>query len=299
MPASPAGIRHPLARSRAAMMAPLADEVLRLGDGRLLAWTEWGDRRGAPVVFLHPCPGSRMFCPDEETTAERGVRLICVDRPGYGGSDPVADPTLTGFAQDLERLADHLWLGQFPVVGWSMGGVFAVASAARLGDRVSVLGLVAVPARPDRVPWLSSPAELRRLAADDPRLALAAARADAAALVADPEPNCERWTSPSDALTRRRPGVEDALRAMWEEGVRAGAGGLAADVVASLRPWDFVPSRLPAPAELFCGDDDPMVSRPEAEWWQHTLPDAHLRVLRGGHLLPVTAWTDILSAIQR
>ena len=71
-------------------MNPLADEVLRLADGRQLAWAEWGDPRGSPVVFLHPSPGSRMLCPDVHATARAGVRLITVDRPGYGGSDPVA-----------------------------------------------------------------------------------------------------------------------------------------------------------------------------------------------------------------
>ncbi len=282
------------------VMAPLADEVLRLADGRLLAWTEWGDPRGSPVVFLHPCPGSRLFCPDEETTAERGVRLITIDRPGYGGSDSVADPTLTGFAMDLERLADHLWLGQFPVVGWSGGGAYAAASAALLGERVSALGLVAAPARRDEVPWLSlSEADLRQLAAGDPQQVLASVTASETALAVTPDRAGERWASPSDAAARRRPGVERALRVMWEEGLHAGLHGLAADVVAGMRPWGFAPSQVLAPAELFYGDDDPVVSMPEGRWWEQALPDAHLRVMRGGHLLPVMAWPDILSAVQR
>jgi pimeloyl-ACP methyl ester carboxylesterase len=282
------------------MTALLADEVLRLADGRLLAWTEWGDPRGSPLVFLHPCPGSRMFCPDEQTTTAQGIRLIAVDRPGYGGSDPVADPTLTGFATDLERLADHLWLGQFPLVGWSGGGSYAAACAARLGERVSGLVLVATPARRDEAPWLSpAAADLRRLAIDDPQRALAAVAARRAELAADPDRAGERWASPSDTAVRRRPGVEHALRVMWEEGLRAGLHGLAADVVAGLRPWDFAPTQVLTPAVLFYGDDDPVVSLPEARWWEQALPDAHLRVMQGGHLLPVMAWAEILNAIQR
>jgi pimeloyl-ACP methyl ester carboxylesterase len=276
-------------------MPPLADEVLRLADGRLLAWTEWGDPRGSPVVFLHPCPGSRLFCPDEQTTAGHGVRLITVDRPGYGGSDPVSDPTLAGFATDLERLMDHLWLGQFPVVGWSGGGPYAAACAARLGERVSALGLVAAPA-----PGLSPAApDLRRLAGEDPEEALAAVAAGTAPRATDPGAAGEGWASPSDAALRRRPGVEQALQGMWDEGLRAGPQGLAADVAAGLRPWEFDPSLVRTPATLFYGDDDPVVGLTDARWWEQALPDAHLSVLQGGHLLPVLAWPQILTAIQR
>jgi pimeloyl-ACP methyl ester carboxylesterase len=236
-----------------------------------------------------------MFCPDEQTTARQSVRLITVDRPGYGESDPAADPTLTGFAMDLERLADHLWLGQFPVVGWSGGGPYAAACAARLGERISALALVAAPA-----PGLSPAApDLRRLASDDPRQALAAVAASTAAPATDPGGTGEAWTSPSDAAVRRQPGVEPALWRMWDEGLRAGPRGLAADVAAGLGPWGFDPSRVRTPTRLFYGDDDPVVGLPDARWWEQALPEAQLSVLQGGHLLPVTAWLQILSAIQR
>jgi pimeloyl-ACP methyl ester carboxylesterase len=236
-----------------------------------------------------------MFCPDEPTTTGQGVRLITIDRPGYGGSHPVADPSLTGFAMDLERLADHLWLGQFPVVGWSGSAPYAAACAAWLGERVSALGLVAAPA-----PGVSpAAADLRRLAGDDPQQALAAVLASTAPLAAEPGRAGAGWASPSDAAARRRPGVERALQGMWDEGLRAGPRGLAADLVAGLRPWEFDTSDVRTPASLFYGDDDPVAGLPDARWWEEALPDAHVRVLHGGHLLPVMAWPDILSAIQR
>src|SRR5215469_10399612 len=113
MPGRPgsAGLRHfpcgawtqckqPRPTGNAAVTSPYADEVLALADGRKLAWAEWGDPRGSPLVFLHPCPGSRMLCPDQAATEAAGVRLITVDRPGYGRSDPVAEPTVPGFADD-------------------------------------------------------------------------------------------------------------------------------------------------------------------------------------------------------
>ena len=44
---------------------------------------------------------------------------------------------------EVEQLADHLGLGSFAVMGWSAGGMYAQACAARLTDRVCRLGLIA------------------------------------------------------------------------------------------------------------------------------------------------------------
>ena len=231
------------------MTTPHADEVLALADGRLLAWAEWGDPRGSPLVFLHPCPGSRIFCPDPEATAAAGVRLITVDRPGYGRSDPVAEPTLSGFAHDLERLLDHLWLGQIHVVGWSCGGQYAAACAALLAERVSAIALLGTPGPDYQLPWLTPPFRaVAEMAKSDPKRALAAADVLGVPLAAAPEQAGYGWVGPGDNATRPQPEVSRALAAMWGEAFRAGAHGLAADVVAGSRPWGFATSQGSKPS---------------------------------------------------
>jgi pimeloyl-ACP methyl ester carboxylesterase len=55
------------------------DRVLRVRDA--------GEPGGPAVIYFHGTPGSR---PDlsfgADVAAERGVRLVTFDRPGYGGS---------------------------------------------------------------------------------------------------------------------------------------------------------------------------------------------------------------------
>ena len=109
---------------------PRADATVTLADGRTLAYCEWGNSSGHPVVLMHGAPGSRLLCPDEDATAAAGVRLLTVDRPGYGGSDPRPDPTLLGWADDVQALADQLGLERSAVVGFSAGGGSALACAA-------------------------------------------------------------------------------------------------------------------------------------------------------------------------
>src|SRR4030088_2968465 len=107
---------------RSRTTAPIRDEVLRLPDGRRLAWAEWGRPDGPPAVLLHSSPGSRLLDPDPAATEAAGARLITVDRPGFGGSDPAPDPTMAGFAADLAALADRLGLRPVALVGWCRGG---------------------------------------------------------------------------------------------------------------------------------------------------------------------------------
>jgi pimeloyl-ACP methyl ester carboxylesterase len=280
-------------------VTPRADEILTLADGRLLAWAEWGDPRGAPLIFLHPCPGSRMLCPDPDATAAAGVRLITVDRPGYGRSDCVADPTLAGFARDLERLLDHLWLGRVPVIGWGGGGQYAAACAAVLGERVSAAALVATPA-PNTQLRRPSPAllELAERAENDSFQELAGARSMATSLAAAPQRVEDRWDSPPDLAARARPEIRLALSAMWGEAFRTGAHGLAADMVAGSRPWGFSAGAVVARTALLYGDLDPVVDPAHGRWWARALPRARLTVRpESGHLVPFVAWADILQAV--
>lgn len=117
--------------------------TLRLRDGRTLAYHEEG--AGVPVVAMHGMGSSRLtwlgkrplseFCP--------GVRLIAVDRPGYGGSsNPPFGYSYTTFAEDVAELADALQLPRFCAMGHSSGGPYALALAGVLPDRVAAVAAV-------------------------------------------------------------------------------------------------------------------------------------------------------------
>jgi pimeloyl-ACP methyl ester carboxylesterase len=258
-----------------------------LADDRRLAWAEWGDPRGSPVIFLHPCPGSRMLCPDPTATVAAGIRLISVDRPGYGRSDAVANPSLAGFVRDLERLLDHLWIGQIPIVGWSGGGHYAAACAAILAERVSDVVLVATPAPDDQLRWLTPDfREIAELATRDP------GRAFTAPLVGT------IWADPRGTTNRLEPGANQALTDMWTEAWRVGTAGLAADVVAASRPWGFAPADIRARTSLYYGEKDPIIDAGHGRWWARALPEAHLTIVpRSDHFVVFDAWADILSAV--
>src|SRR5262249_53252312 len=110
---------------------PAPTGAITLGDGRWLSYDDVGDLSGAPVVYLHGCPDCRLTRhPDDGAAARAGVRLIAVDRPGYGSSDEDEGADENALALDVIALADALGIERFAVFGWSAGGPGALALAA-------------------------------------------------------------------------------------------------------------------------------------------------------------------------
>jgi pimeloyl-ACP methyl ester carboxylesterase len=292
---------------------PRADATITLADGRTLAYCEWGNPTGSPVLLVHGGPGSRLLCPDEDATAVAGVRLLTVDRPGYGGSDPRPDPTLLGWVDDVQALADRLGLERFAVVGFSAGGGYALACAARMPERIWAVGLACCEGPYDEVPGAleqgMTPEErslFERIRRDS--VAARPAVAEHVAWYQDPDtiwaweredPTVEVPIPPAvDVPILARPDVRDALTRMWREGARQGVGGLVDDWIALSLPWGFAFADVKVPVVVWHGELDHLVGPAHAHYFSAVLPNSTLVLYpQEGHLLLLQHWSDILAAV--
>jgi pimeloyl-ACP methyl ester carboxylesterase len=64
-----------------------------------------------------------------------GLRLVAVDRPGYGLSQPRPGRTIADWVPDALAVADHLGLDELITVGVSTGGAYALAVGALAPER--------------------------------------------------------------------------------------------------------------------------------------------------------------------
>lgn len=109
-----------------------------ISPGRFLAWNEYGDPEGFPVMYYHGWPSSRLQARLAHHLAkERGLRMISMDRPGMGQSTFEAGRTLDSWPELMERFADALGIGKFGQLGVSGGGPYVLACAARIPERLS------------------------------------------------------------------------------------------------------------------------------------------------------------------
>lgn len=102
-------------------------------DHRTIAYLEVGEPSGRLVLHNHGGPSSRLEAQLFDSAARaHGLRFVCADRPGIGGSDAQPGRTFESWAHDLLQLADALGADRFAVTGWSEGGPWALAAAAYL-----------------------------------------------------------------------------------------------------------------------------------------------------------------------
>src|SRR3954464_15483182 len=90
--------------------------------GQHLAFMEYGDRNGVPVIFCHGWPSSCTMAELTDNAArEIGVRIISPDRPGISGSALQEKRKLTDWPAIVREIADHFELSQFRMLAISGG----------------------------------------------------------------------------------------------------------------------------------------------------------------------------------
>jgi pimeloyl-ACP methyl ester carboxylesterase len=118
-------------------------KTIRLKDGRILGYAEFGEPAGKPIFHFHGYPGSRLEGRIISATAARcNARLIAVDRPGMGLSDFKQKRTFLDWPDDVIELADFLKVDRFAVEGISGGGPYSLACAYKIADRLTCAGIL-------------------------------------------------------------------------------------------------------------------------------------------------------------
>ncbi|UZP36390.1 hypothetical protein NXS19_004206 [Fusarium pseudograminearum] len=130
-------------------------QTLHLSDGRQLGFAEYGSPTGKPMFYFHGFPSSRLEAQPIDDIAQRcGIRLIALDRPGFGLSSPNPDYRIIDWPEDVAELAKARNITEFSVFGLSGGGPFALACAFALPKRtLTSVGLFA-----SAPPWEAGPA---------------------------------------------------------------------------------------------------------------------------------------------
>ena len=282
-----------------------------LGD-RVVEYSDLGAPDGFPVLFFHGTPDTRRAAWRGAEAARRaGVRLVAANRPGYGRTTP-SPPSALLAVQDAVDLADLLGITSCGVLGMSVGGMFALACAARQPDRVRRAAIVAAPGEAPRMdpPWPRDDLDadglqfFGRLASGSVEDAIALMTPDFTAYRARVDPDdpdddalARRWLSslPEDdrALLERDSSTDHAGAAREAVG---DPSGYLSDAALVFRPWEFGVADVGCPVSLWYGEHDANAPVRNGRWLRSHLPRSTLHEVPGvGHLgTLLTGWTEIL-----
>jgi pimeloyl-ACP methyl ester carboxylesterase len=253
---------------------PVSVRVLEVGDG-------------PPLVLVH---GSGMSASTwAPLMPYRGTnRMIAFDLPGFGLSDPfdyAGRPLRSHAVAQLTSLLDALGLEQVPVLGTSLGGMWALCLALDAPDRVAAVASLGVPAvalpgmRGDPFFTALSTPGLRQLVVRLRSPGVAATRRALARGVIGPRA-AERAPEGFFAVVHegmRQPGYRTAMLTHMQLAMRFGRP----------RPENF-PSdselrQLAVPVLMIWGDEDPYGEPEIGRRACELLPDARLEVIPGRH----------------
>jgi pimeloyl-ACP methyl ester carboxylesterase len=119
---------------------------ITLDDGRRLVYTDFGGS-GRPLIALHGHFSEGAAFEDLAQRLAPDWHVFAPDQRGHGDSDRASTYTRDGYIQDLAALISHLTVAPVVVLGHSMGGVNAVALAARRPALVSAFIAVEISTR--------------------------------------------------------------------------------------------------------------------------------------------------------
>jgi pimeloyl-ACP methyl ester carboxylesterase len=270
---------------------PAADGFVALPDGGRLAYDDVGDPGGVPVLYLHGCPNARLARhPDDAIARTLGIRLLAIDRPGYGESSPPSDWSLTAHGDAIASVIDALGLERCAVLAWSAGAPAALAVAVARPKHVAHVAIVAgtmpnpsegfTDAEIDEIVPLIVPDGLTL------ELALEHSREGAS----------DAYLRDLDSI----PGLDLQLARAAVAGSASGTTGAAFDIrtLASALPFDL--AAVDVPVALFYGDCDDVSPVSTGETLARALPNARLEVVAGAsHLLLLTHWSMLLDVLAR
>jgi pimeloyl-ACP methyl ester carboxylesterase len=242
---------------------------LDLSDGRSLHFYdtgtgETGEAHGGLTVFWHHGTPNTGAPPEPlfPAAAERGIRWVSHDRPGYGGSTRQPGRDVAAVAADVASIADALGIAQFAVMGHSGGGPHALACAALLPGRVlaTVAGAGLAPFRAEGLDWFagmapSAAAGLR---------AAAAGRAAYEEHLATAEFDMEEVFTPADLAALS--GDWSWLGRIAGQAIEAGPDGMIDDDLAYVSTWGFAPEQVNPPVLFLHGGRDRMVPSGHSAW---------------------------------
>lgn len=262
-------------------------EIFTTPEGLTLSY----ERRGSgPLLVCHPGgPGGSAAEFRDFAGLDDTFELVLFSPRGSHGSDPADDYALDAYVADLDALRVHLGVDELDLLGFSHGGIVAMAYAAAHGKRVRRLVLAATLAvwSDEAEAAMQRTIETRR---DEPWFAEAAKAIE--------EEQAGEFSSAAELVANVQQQIPLYFH-RWEGNEKIGRE-LAADFAKAeplhhfntveFRTFDLRPGlrTITAPTLVLVGDDDLVAGPVSADAIARELPDAQLVTIRdSGHFLYV------------
>ncbi len=246
--------------------------------GRRMAWRDYGPEDGRPVIWVPGAyAGARLWKDAVAAARENHLRLIGIDRPGYGGTSKLTPPSVEGVGADVAAMMDALGLEEVDVFAPGMGGLYALHLAHAEPARIARVFLCSTSFGPNSE-WKRPSNRMQFslwLARRSPRLVHAYFKLFIRPRTKEGQMHQIRsmWSdSKHDVEALRDDRLTEYLVAVAEEALADGLDGVVSDMLALMEAR--VPlGEIRQPVTEWHGMDDPLVTWDEAGTLLAALPN--------------------------
>jgi pimeloyl-ACP methyl ester carboxylesterase len=270
-------------------------KLIRLAHGGHLAYGEYGDPAGLPILFFHGWPSSRTMAELTDAAGRQlGGRIISPDRPGICDSTFQPNRKLLDWPDILGQLADHLRLAQFHVLAISGGAPYAYVTAWKMPQRVRAMTVVSgappIVELQDRQDLLGLYRLMLYCYGKYPRFSRRCFHLAQLVFSLRPPRRARPLLlkllrlRPSDELALRDSAAFEACFESQRRAWRASAAGVLADAEIYAQPWGFALESVTVPVRLWHGKQDRAFSVRTANGIANRLPNCTARFIENeGH----------------
>lgn len=254
---------------------------------------QFGAAGGRPLFHFHGQMSSRLEALYlQQAAVELGIRMVALDRPGFGDSPPNIHSSLRHWPTAVASIADQLGIERFAVIGVSAGAKFALATVLGVRERISCAVLAssfgelsepeAIGAATFRVRWAVG---LYRYA---PAVGDGASGAASFFMRHGIETilRAGRYLAPP---TERRVLADPDVLRIAAQVLRAsasqGSAGIAKEFRAIVAPWNLALDEIRVPVAMWHGESDVVAPIAMAQVLANRIPGAQLhRAANAGHV---------------
>jgi pimeloyl-ACP methyl ester carboxylesterase len=249
-------------------------------------------RDDVTLVWHHGSPHTgALYEPLLAIARDRGLRMIAVARPGYGGRAAWPGRTVADAARETLDVAIALGLGRLLPLGASGGGPHALAAAALAPDRVAGVVVEASPA-----PFADIPAWWDGMVAPGGLRAATRGRAARLAYAETDEFDPSSFVDTDYAALEHE--WSELGRDAGERSASFGPDGLVDDDRAFVTAWGVELAAIAAPVVLLQGRRDRVIPPAHAELIAAAVPRAELRWADdAGHVAALAGLPAAIDAV--
>jgi pimeloyl-ACP methyl ester carboxylesterase len=271
-------------------MDEIAHSRIEISLNRYLALSVFGDPNGDPVFFFHGWPGARLQGRiAHESARSLGIRLIAIDRPGFGDSYFQPARQILDWPLDIGQIADDLGLPTFAIVGLSGGAPYALACGYRIPERIDAIVIVS-GLGPSDVQGASQGVSkanrtLVRLARYAPWSLPLILRWRRQKQLNNPEGAFHSLLASLSEVDRRALlGVKDEAIGAGTASIKPGVKGHVWELHLFANSWGFSRQDIPLPIQLWHGVEDEHIFLSTGQAQANALPNCTARFVPGeGH----------------